>query len=100
MCVCVREREKAIALESQSGVCAQICGCWRDFVATKRSDSAAAISDVTWVTLGCHYDWTRRLYHADWVSDMPQEVVDMGCEYAALAGTTMDDTVAMGCTGC
>jgi alkylated DNA repair protein alkB family protein 1 len=37
---------------------------------------------LSWATVGYHYDWTRRLYHADAYSDVPAALQDIGALFA------------------
>ena len=53
-----------------------------------RGGKQAALQEVTWVTLGCHYDWTRRAYHSarGWVSPFPPALGGLATSLAQSVG--------------
>lgn len=58
---------------------------------------AKGLYDITWVTLGFHYDWTHRAYHtgASWVSPFPPRLGRVSAALAAVAGAVMHDPCVM-----
>jgi alkylated DNA repair protein alkB family protein 1 len=50
---------------------------------------------LSWTTVGYHYDWTRRLYHADAYSDVPAALQAIGTLFARTVGGVEKESRAL-----